>query len=386
MGDPGDKVFLRVWFGLVLVVLVNCRRRKLMISRIGGKKICSALTWVQCAPCNPHFRTLEPLFEPQLSDSYRLASAYDPLCGLDNFRRNIGLGKCEFLVNYHDGTYAAGDLAFETFGFMSTNTNIMIEQVGDVPFGCVHEATTGYPLNGPDGILGLMSEPESFFYHVMETAGRRFSYCFTPSGSHNNQGYLTFGDHVPEPIPIPGTRTQRTPFLLDGRGAANHYYLNLIDMSVGLRRMNFDPRMFARHTTGSGGTVIDTGSTDSVITTEAFQQIVAAIRTHLQRLGFAAVTCSIYGIDSELCIQVPPGQYPRLPAPSITWHFADGSYFIMGANTIYNWKCDSRVLFFLLRDGGDITLLGARQQVNYRMRFDLEPRTSPYLSFTPEYC
>ncbi|KAK3225599.1 hypothetical protein Dsin_005461 [Dipteronia sinensis] len=95
--------------------------------------------------------------------------------------------------------------------------------------------------------MGLDLSPNSLTKQLLTEIGKRFPYFVVPFVGVPAPGILRFGDHIPPPRPT----FQTTPF--HSIPSLFYYFLNLIDISVGLHRLHLPPNAFTRI---PGGTTI----------------------------------------------------------------------------------------------------------------------------------
>ncbi|KAJ3695199.1 hypothetical protein LUZ60_000576 [Juncus effusus] len=334
----------------------------------------SALAWIQCVPCRPGFRQEPPVFDPKKSPTYKTGGCVDKLCKGSKYMCLHGR-ECAFYSLYGDNTYSSGDLAYETFSFVSDRGYNVEEQVKDVAFGCAHSATAVYPLGGAVGILGLSLAPDSFLMQLKDVIGARFSYCLARPGTTHHLT-LRFGTDILVPDP---KKTQNTRIVRYSK-TNGMYFLKLIDISIGTKRMNFRRGMFERQNDGKGGTIIDSGTVTSRLMPEAFEEVCNELRRYFRRRNIKESDCAYAGFDFALCFEYPT-KPPKGLLPDMTWHF-EGADYKVGWPALFSLDEERGYLVFLLKSH-PLTVLGAIQQVDYRFIYDGNRLT---LSFAPEDC
>ncbi|PIA36691.1 hypothetical protein AQUCO_03300122v1 [Aquilegia coerulea] len=235
----------------------------------------SYLSWIQCSGCLKCFDIKNGPFEYFHSSTFEWVHCDHPLCIP---RKCSAEQKCEYQFKYLDGDMTSGILSKDNFFTYSKFTDEEVS-IPNMYFGCGLEniidwgANNG-PLNDIAGIFGMEEIPISF---------------------------LRFGeDAIPR-----GTALQTTPLSADG-----HYYVNLIDISFQGVRLGIPPDSFQRKPDGSGGLILDTGSTLTYLYRIAYNRIEARIgqfllNNNLRQLG-------------EYCYSLPKG-FKNFP--TVTFHF-----------------------------------------------------------------
>ncbi|KAI4989033.1 hypothetical protein ZWY2020_036350 [Hordeum vulgare] len=154
------------------------------------------------------------------------------------------------VYQYYYGDYAssAGVMAQEAFTFGAANST-------KVAFGCGN-VNAGYLANN-SGMVGLGRGPFSL---VSQLGNSKFSYCLTsfltPAPSRLSFGAMATLDSTNT---SDGAPVQSTPFVLNP-ALSSMYFLSLQGISLGDARLRVDPLAFAINDDGSGGCMIDSGT------------------------------------------------------------------------------------------------------------------------------
>ncbi|CAN6547475.1 unnamed protein product [Malus baccata var. baccata] len=244
----------------------------------------SNLLCLQCLPCTKCFE----------QTSLTLPTPY---CTISPSDKCDPSNNCKFSHEYLDGIKVARLIGIKNFTFDASDKGI--STVTNVVFGCAHD-NDGY--NGqPSGLVGLGPSNISLANHM----GSKFSYCI---GSIRDLNYphnkLVLGDGVK----IEGTSTPIQVY-------NELYYLTLESISLTERRLEIDPEIFKRTESGSGGTVIDSGTTVTFLATGAHvvlrdkvQKLLDGRLEKVEKPGVPSGLCyKDYGED-EFCmaVQVSP--------------------------------------------------------------------------------
>ncbi|KAF7104132.1 hypothetical protein CFC21_105056 [Triticum aestivum] len=339
------------------------------------------LSWMQCLPCQPCLPQLTPVFDPTKSPTYSTVPAHNTLWCRPPYQA-LPNGACGFRIEYRDATGASGYLARDTFS-LPTGNNQFVPLEGIV-FGCAHHTEHFHNQDTVAGILSLGmgpvgKPPTAFTKQVLPHHGGRFSkfsYCpFKPGTSLYS--YLRFGNDIPSRPPA-GVHRQSTPVLAPAENR-EAYFVKLAGITIGVNRLrSVTPDMFRRTAHGTGGCVIDIGTKMTSFVHAAYVHIEQAVRQHLEHHGAHIVV-----VRGHKCVQHPAAHV----LPSMTLHFENGAWLRILPEHVFmplvvsghHYQC----LGFV--SSTDLTVIGARQQVNHRFIFDLHD-TIPIMSFNAEDC
>lgn len=315
----------------------------------------SSLTWTQCKPCLLCFKQEEPLFDPKGSHSYKKVTKGHQLSS--SFTCNkFG---CFYYIGYYSSQFTLGTVSLENFTFQtSTRHN---HTVPDLVFGCGNKNVGSFPRK-ISGILGLGKEPESFARQLGTLIKGRFSYCL-----NSNTSYVSFGDEAK----IRGRNGQRTPFL-KGLHGDMVYTTNLNGISIEGRTLGLTSGSFP------GGCVIDSGSSFSLLPRRAFAATTSFLTTYFAKFNVRKYVGK--DVPKEFVCYTQPRGFVKLP--SIIFHFDGANFHIPPENLFFYFNGAN---FFCLAMAGspNTTILGAFQQRNVRMVYDLKEEM---LSFASEKC
>ncbi|GFP97349.1 aspartic proteinase nepenthesin-1 [Phtheirospermum japonicum] len=321
----------------------------------------SGLIWTQCHSCRPCINQSTPIFDPKKSLSYSKLKCSTNLCKALPAEASICTngGYCMYTYEYSGGSSTHGVLATETFTFEGKVT------VPGIGFGC-GLANTGNFFNS-SGIVGLGPGGLSLISQMKQS---RFSYCLPKFGT-DGTGLLTIGCRATNP---PGVKVKATP-LIKNSLLPYYYYLSLQGISIGRTRLPIDTSTFAIRKDGSGGLIIDSGTTRTHLEESAFDQVKKELT---RQLGLNTTDGGDGGLD--LCFYTT--NVKRVKFPVIVFHFLNGvnlelthkNYFFIG----------SGIGIGCLVMGGSrgISILGSFQQQNTLVVHDLAKGT---LSFLPNY-
>ncbi|KAM0966993.1 hypothetical protein ACFX1X_022996 [Malus domestica] len=311
----------------------------------------SNLLWVQCLPCTKCFEQTSPIFDPSKSSTYTPLPCSSPYCTISPSDKCDPSNNCKFSHTYFDSTKVAGLIGTEIFTFETSDEGI--STVRNVVFGCAQD-NDGY--NGqPSGIIGLGPSNISLANHM----GSKFSYCIgsirDPNYPHNQ---LVLGDGAK----IEGTSTPLEVY-------NELYYLTLESISLAERRLEINPEIFKRTESGSGGTVIDSGTTVSFLATGAYYVLRDEVRKLLDgRLEKVEEP----GVPSGLCYKGNIRE-DLTGFPDVVLNFAGGAEVGLDVESAFQDYGEGEFCMAvqLSPEGSDLNVVGIMAQQHYNVAYDL---------------
>ncbi|KAG6394233.1 hypothetical protein SASPL_144814 [Salvia splendens] len=278
------------------------------------------------------------------------------------------LHPCAYNYSYVDGTFALGVFAHETVTFSLTNGRKA--RLRNVLVGC-SESSTGRSLLGADGIMGLGYSPNSTAAGVF---GGKFSYCLVDHLSPRSaSSHLIFGSYKDANVSV--ARIRHTELVLGAIGT--FYAVRVRGISVGGTMLDIPAEVWDfGH---GGGAFLDSGTTLTVLTTPAYEPVMAALREPLR--GFERV---YYGeVGPEYCFNSTG--FDERVVPRFVLHFVDGARF---EPPVKSYVIDDApgVKCLGFADGGagaDASIVGNIMQQNHLWEFDFGKRR---LGFGPSSC
>jgi hypothetical protein len=336
----------------------------------------SNLIWTQCAPCGGGqcFAQPTPLYNPASSMTYGVLPCNSSLsmCAEALAGASPPPG-CACMYNQTYGTgWTAGVQSTETFTFLGAGPADRARVPG-VAFGCSNASSAG-DWNGSAGLVGLGRGSLSL---VSQLGAGRFSYCLTPFQNANITSTLLLG---PSAALGNGTGVRSTPFVANPSTApmSSYYYLNLTGISLGSTALSIPPNAFALNTDGTGGLIIDSGTTITSLVNSAYQQVRAAVASLVTLPTVAGADAT--GLD--LCFALPSPTSAPPAMPSMTLHF-DGADMVLPQESYM--ISDSGLWCLAVRNStdGSMSTLGNYQQQNMHILYDVRKET---LAFAPAKC
>ncbi|XP_037489017.1 aspartic proteinase nepenthesin-1-like [Triticum dicoccoides] len=331
----------------------------------------SDLIWTQCAPCGSQcFKQAGQLYNPSSSTTFGVLPCNSSVSMCAALAGPSPPPGCSCMYNQTYGTgWTAGIQSVETFTFGSTPADQT--RVPGIAFGCSNASSDDW--NGSAGLVGLGRGSMSL---VSQLGAGMFSYCLTRFQDSNSTSTLLLGPSAA----LNGTGVRTTPFVASPSKApmSTYYYLNLTGISVGTTALSIPPNAFALRTDGTGGLIVDSGTTITSLIDAAYQQVRAAIES-LVTLPVADGSDST-GLD--LCFALTSETSTPPTMPSMTLHF-DGADMVL---PVENYMIlGSRVWCLAMRNQtvGAMSTLGNYQQQNVHLLYDIHKET---LSFAPAKC
>ncbi|TYH87007.1 hypothetical protein ES332_D01G084800v1 [Gossypium tomentosum] len=304
----------------------------------------SSLIWTQCEPCIQCYPQKVPIYDSRTSTSYSKLPCTHELCQGENNRFRCYNNECVYNIQY---------------GATSRRNSPRTKVINDMIFGCSNDNPNIDFANGQiSGILGLSRGPDGLASQLAKRGiiENRFSYCLVPFHDVLKQStILRFGDYIPLPV----GNLQYTDFILyPGR---NHYYVELLDISVGFQKKGFQsiPGMFELRQDGLGGSLIDSGtvlSTDeNTIGRNAYKEVMAEFQAYYDKKNFRRKVGQVEE-KFELCYYNKAGFRDFMENICTTSPTRKRK-----GKGIFMWHCLNH----------QKTILGAWQQQNMRIIYDM---------------
>lgn len=322
----------------------------------------SDLIWTQCKPCTQCYKQPTPIFDPKKSSSFSKVSCGSTLCSaLPSSTCSDG---CDYVYSYGDYSTTQGVLATETFTFGESRKKVSVQNIG---FGC-GEDNEGDGFEQASGLVGLGRGPLSLVSQLKEP---KFSYCLTPMDD-TKASVLLLGSLEK----VKGDTEAITTPLLRNPLQASFYYLSLEGISVGDTRLSIEKSTFEVGDDGSGGVIIDSGTTITYIEQKAFESLK---KEFISQTKLPVDNSSSTGLD--VCFSLPSGS-TQVEIPKLVFHFKGGDLVLPAENYIIG---DSSLGVACLAMGASsgMSIFGNVQQQNILVNHDLEKET---ISFVPTSC
>lgn len=324
----------------------------------------SDLIWTQCLPCDNCSDQSYPIYDPSQSSTYRKVTCESPECPPNpNFYCSAGM--CHYTWEYGDYSTTSGILSYDTFTFSS-------ESVDQIVFGCGQYNDGQYAAHGGVGFgrgsLSLISQLGSL-------GANKFSYCLQ---GFEEPSYMVSPLFIGHTATLNAEVVSSTPFIQNA--ASSFYFLSLEGISLGGKLLNIDASTFDIQDDGSGGFMIDSGTTFTLLHEDAYQVLKKAL---ISAIHFPQTDGSGLGLD--LCFDLGPVYHFRLSSnqfPTMTFHFKGADYVLQPEH--YFYVDDTTFCLAMLPTSQiQMSILGNYQQQNYHILYD---NGNNMLSFAPTDC
>ncbi|XP_057804967.1 protein ASPARTIC PROTEASE IN GUARD CELL 1-like [Salvia miltiorrhiza] len=316
----------------------------------------SDVSWLQCRPCFSCFQQSDPIFNPSASSTYKSLSCTSKQCAaLDTsacFRDN-----CIYQVSYGDGSYTVGNFATETISFGSSGS------VSGVAIGCGHDNEGLF--TGSEGLLGLGGSSLSLPSQIKATS---FSYCLVDRDSRSSST-LDFNSTAPaDSVVAP---------MLSNSFIKTYLYVGLTGINVGGRAVRIPRGAFAIGRRGSGGVIVDSGTTVTRFPAAVYESLRDAFRDmtrNLRRAGGFSLLDTCYDLSSSRTVRVP----------TVSFKFSGGKTLTLPPDN-YLMPVDEsgKYCFAFAGTEGSLSIIGNTQQQGTRVTFNLAKK---FIGFSPNKC
>jgi Xylanase inhibitor N-terminal/Xylanase inhibitor C-terminal len=324
----------------------------------------SNLIWTQCEPCVHCFEQTTPIFNPDKSTSFSSLSCNSPECKKLQFYSSTTCASaaCQYTYRYADQSSTTGSLSKETFTFASRNGSV---SVPNVVFGCSSDSTTSFEHTS--GIVGLSMGDFSLVDYLDSPS---FSYCLTPFFDLSTST-LFLGSGAC----LNMKNALSTPILINP-AIPSFYYINLKGISIGGDILQIPTDAFEIASDGSGGMIIDSGSTFTGLISSAYVVVREKVRSIVN------LPVSLYTIDPaiDLCFVSQSKSIPKLP--DMIFHFDTGDLILSKENYMMI-EPGSGLLCLAIIEFQSVSIFGAYQQQNMHVLYDVGNKM---LSFEPAQC
>ncbi|CAL4978588.1 unnamed protein product [Urochloa decumbens] len=316
--------------------------------------------WTQCKLFRGTAAQREPPYDPVKSSSFAFLPCSSWMCK----KGQPGSTTCSnttrrCLFGYNYGSAAAdGVIASEAFT-LGARRKVRIPAV---TFGCGN--LTGGSLIGASGILGLAPGAMSL---VSQLKAPRFSYCLAPF-SARKPGALFFGAKasLERYGRIGGIQTTSILKNPSPELASLYYYVPMVGLSIGSRRLAVPATSLAMKLDGSGGTIVDSGSTIMYLVEPAFKKLKDAVLGTL-KLPVANTTTE----DYKLCFSLPRGMLmSAVKTPPLVLHFGGGADMILPQENYFQ-EPRPGLMCLAVSSSNSLSMIGNVQQQNMHVLFDI---------------
>ncbi|KAF9595320.1 hypothetical protein IFM89_038472 [Coptis chinensis] len=348
----------------------------------------SDLVWVKCSACKDCTKHLPgSSFFARHSSTFSPFHCYDRQCRLVPHSERVCNStrlhsSCRYEYTYGDESKTSGFFSKET---TTLNTSSGHEaKLRNLEFGCGFRVSgpsvSGSSFNGANGVMGLGRGPISFSTQLGKRFGNKFSYCLMDyTLSPPPTSFLMIGEaHDSESKSIRSKPKMSFTPLQTNPISPTFYYIGIKSVLINGVNLRIDPSVWVFSEDGSGGTVIDSGTTLSFLAEPAYLQILTAFK---RRVKYPIVDDP--SLSFELCVNVSDSVNPSLPRLSFklvgnsVFSPPSANYFIDVADGI---KC--LALQSVSSESG-FSVIGNLMQQGFLFEFD---RDKSRLGFTRHGC
>lgn len=318
----------------------------------------SRLTWVTGDAFEREF-----MYSPRLSSTQSNITCKSGAC------KNLGYcinstdptGNCMVQTGYGDGQHQLESyLTYDRFVFQNATVDKVIMGIYCNGKGSMLGEENFY------GIFGLSPPRPSFVHWLHNLGAKKFSYYINGVVTDPFHPYagLTLGDEA-------DMQGNTTPLQID----TAHYRLSLKSISLGRKKLDIDPKVFA-HKSMQGGTgvIIDSGSVKTWLADDAYDVVRLAVLSELVQRGFDQRKQN----TKNFCFYGFVEQVKRSDFPILSFNFAGGASLKLDEDDLF---IDSILDYFCMTvmpsstNGPTLrklTVIGLTAQQDYIMGFDLE--------------
>jgi hypothetical protein len=280
---------------------------------------------------------------------------------------------CNYDYLYGGGSSTSGVLAEETFSLATASSSTQT-CFPHLTFGC-GRVQAGTFLNS-SGIIGLARGPLSLVSQIGSYIDNIFSYCLGSVYNASQISPLFLGRATTF-----GAAFSVTPLIqndLQNGLFQSFYYLGLDGISVAGEPVPIPKGTFQIRADGSGGLIIDSGTTVTLLEEPGYTPFLDAVRSSItaQPVNASATT----GLD--LCYNFTSD----LLFPNITLHFAGGADYVLPPENSFildQQDTGGLVCLAFISSPLPISIFGNFQQQNFHIVYDVGYNK---LSFAPANC
>ncbi|XP_010524109.1 PREDICTED: aspartyl protease family protein 2-like [Tarenaya hassleriana] len=343
----------------------------------------SDLNWIQCLPCYDCFEQNGTFYDPKASTSFANITCRDPRCSLVSSPDPLEPCRsdnqsCPYFYWYGDSSNTTGDFAVETFTVNLTtgSGNSEYKKLENVMFGCGHWNRGLF--HGAAGLLGLGRGPLSFSSQLQSLYGHSFSYCLVDRNSDANvSSKLIFGE---DKDLLSHPNLNFTTFVAGKENPVDtFYYVQIRSILVGGEVLNIPEGTWNISSDGTGGTIVDSGTTLSYFAEPAYTIIRDKLLEKLK--GKYPVFRDFPILDP--CFNVS-GVEEKVELPELGITFADGAVWNFPVKNTFIWLDESLVCLAVLgTPTSAFSIIGNYQQQNFHIIYDTKKSR---LGFAPMSC
>ncbi|XP_010648778.1 aspartyl protease family protein At5g10770 [Vitis vinifera] len=301
----------------------------------------SSITWTQCKPCVRCLKASRRHFDPSASLTYSLGSCIPSTVGNT------------YNMTYGDKSTSVGNYGCDTMTLEHSDVFPKFQ------FGCGRNNEGDFG-SGADGMLGLGQGQLSTVSQTASKFKKVFSYCLPEEDSI---GSLLFGEKATSQ-----SSSLKFTSLVNGPGTSGleesgYYFVKLLDISVGNKRLNIPSSVFA-----SPGTIIDSGTVITRLPQRAYSALKAAFKKAMAKYPLSNGRRK-KGDILDTCYNLSGRKDVLLP--EIVLHFGEGADVRLNGKRVI-WGNDASRLCLAFAGNSELTIIGNRQQVSLTVLYDIQ--------------
>ncbi|EEF38595.1 probable aspartyl protease At4g16563 [Ricinus communis] len=349
----------------------------------------SSFVWFPCTLrylCNNcSFTSRISPFLPKHSSSSKIIGCKNPKCSwihqtdlrctdCDNNSRNCSQICPPYLILYGSGT--TGGVA------LSETLHLHGLIVPNFLVGC-----SVFSSRQPAGIAGFGRGPSSLPSQLGLT---KFSYCLLSHKFDDTQESSSLvldsqSDSDKKTAALMYTPLVKNPKVQDKPAFSVYYYVSLRRISIGGRSVKIPYKYLSPDKDGNGGTIIDSGTTFTYMSTEAFEILSNEFISQVKNYERALMVEALSGLKP--CFNVSGAK--ELELPQLRLHFKGGADVELPLENYFAFLGSREVACFtVVTDGaekasGPGMILGNFQMQNFYVEYDLQ---NERLGFKKESC
>ncbi|WJX24059.1 hypothetical protein P8452_13214 [Trifolium repens] len=315
---------------------------QLLIMDTGGQ-----IFWTMCTPCTSCTKYRGQMFDPSKS------STYSQSCRKPCYVKGCKCDPFTYSITYVDNSFSSGTIGSDTLVFETGDEGITL--LTNITFGCANDIIYG-PDPGYNGVLGLGFNNDEL--SLLRQIGPKFSYCIgSLTDKYYDYNHLILG----EGANLEGYTTHFE--VHDG-----HNYVTMEGISVGENCLNIEPSTFEIKENGTGGVIIDTGSTISYFDDDVY----VLLYHEIQKLFEGSLKKVIFPIYPWMLCYAGSISKDLTGFPVVTFHLAGGADLVLDSLSFFEQYVDAFCMTVgpSSQVGIDVSLIGLSAQQSYNVGYD----------------
>ncbi|KAE9599008.1 putative nepenthesin [Lupinus albus] len=302
-----------------------------------------------------------PTFDPSKSSTYKKLSCVSKYClGLGDLRTcpSYESEPCTYDMTYDDGSRSFGVLGEDKFMFDDSYDPGKTVDAGYLHFGINNESSPNFKGN-QHGALAL----DRGLYSLLGQLGiTKFSHCFVrPDTIEGSRSRMYFGSNakILYSFLVPLVQIQSEPL----------YFVEINVIRVGMTEIEYPSYAF------DGGVVIDTGISNSMLTTAVYDPFVSELRNQIKLPVVKGPLDQL-----ELCFQATDDEISQ--TPEVVLYFSMSTVYL-SSDVVFEEYSQGIWCLAILRSSSLRSMIGNIQMRNLLVGYDLQENG---ISFSSADC